>query len=352
MRTGPLDLAPLRAPIDRAALRDFRRALPRGVLPGRSPSILLGVIAVLVVAPFPVAQVLIAERVERMDVTVLEITATGFLVLVPAGCVAGIVVLARLRSGRRQFRLDALARANGFVYRPLVTAPHWRGFILGHGVTRDLLERGDALRIGNHRVPGGRNRGEQRWGVVELRLPVELPHIVLDARANGSLRRAGLPIDLDPDQRLRLEGDFDRHFALFCPTGYEADALYLFTPDVMARFIDTAAALDVEIVDDRLLLIARRDLATLDAETWRWLGSVIDALQEKVERWSRWRDDRLAGEAAGLGAALIRPPRGVAPQGRRLALRSGWFWGVVGLLLSVFGWWSIVADLLESLGWR
>lgn len=41
-----------------------------------------------------------------------------------------------------------------------------------------------------------------------------------------------------------------------------ADALYLFTPDIMARFIDNAAQLDVEIVDDWLFLYLQRPVST------------------------------------------------------------------------------------------
>lgn len=37
---------------------------------------------------------------------------------------------------------------------------------------------------------------------------------------------------------LSLEGDFDRYFTLYCPGDYERDALYVFTPDLLALLID------------------------------------------------------------------------------------------------------------------
>ncbi|WP_354002739.1 hypothetical protein [Microbacterium elymi] len=142
---------------------------------------------------------------------------------------------------------------------------------------------------------------------------------------------------------MHLEGDFDQHFALYCPEGYEQDALYLFTPDIMARFIDHAAALDVEIVDDWLFLYAQgRTLSTLDPATWAWMFATVGALLDKMAQWARWRDDRLAPDAAArattsgtasapapspAGAASLpftapvaafTPPPGVAPAGRRL----------------------------------
>ncbi len=49
---------------------------------------------------------------------------------------------------------------------------------------------------------------------------------------------------------LELEGDFGKHFELHVPAGYERDALYVLTPDVMQVLIDEAADRRVEIVDD------------------------------------------------------------------------------------------------------
>jgi hypothetical protein len=206
----------------------------------------------------------------------------------------------------------------------------------------------------------GKNRTTHRWGYVAVRLDTPLPHILLDATGNNGLFGSSLPTSFDRDQRLRLEGDFDRYFSLFCPRGYERDALYLFTPDIMARFIDHAAELDVEIVDDWLFLYARRDLSTLDPATWAWLFSVVRALLDKLDQWSRWRDDRLthtaavpvitgptpkgpdaavtaSGPALSLPAAELRPPPGVAPEGRRLTRGVSWL-SIAAVVVVVAFW--------------
>ena len=53
-------------------------------------------------------------------------------------------------------------------------------------------------------------------------------------------------------QVLSLEGDFDRYFTLYCPKEYERDALYVFTPDLMA------------LLDRRGGAVRRRDRRRLD----------------------------------------------------------------------------------------
>ena len=144
----------------------------------------------------------------------------------------------------------------------------------------------------------------------------------------------------------------------------------------MARFIDNAAALDVEIVDDWLFLYGKREFSGLDPATWAWLFSVVAALLDKFAQWSRWRDERLQADAAAAAAAmpgavgaspesaakadggglaasattasgtalpfaappgLLRPPAGVAPSGRRLTRGVSWV-SIVAVCAVVLFW--------------
>lgn len=310
------------------------------------------------------------------------------------GGIVALVVTAIVRglSGTqaRWFRLDRFARANAMTYIPAIQRPALNGMIFGLGnsrVANDVVRGAEPrfVEFANYRYTtgSGKNRTTHAWGYVAIKLDTPLPHIVLDAQSNNGLFGSNLPASFDRDQRLSLEGDFDRYFSLYCPEGYERDALYLFTPDIMARFIDNAAALDIEIVDDWMFLYAKRDFVTLDPATWAWLFSVVAALIDKVDRWARWRDERLSAAqsaaswppapslpaegdadaapvAAGAGpaganpasVAFLRPPPGVAPQGRRLHRAFPWaavivvgaivlFWflvnsGVLGAVFSTF----------------
>ncbi|MBD3943459.1 hypothetical protein IF188_17340 [Microbacterium sp. NEAU-LLC] len=374
------DARPLVEPVPPGAARAFTQELKRtGRLPSASNAaiVIVGVTLVGVV----VFGSMVVTMISAVFGAIMGAMQGGSLValfgaLVPVlffGAIIAVAVVLIVRSARtgdeRRYRLDGFARANGMSYVPQFGNPGLPGMIFSLGSARNAtdLVRGDRPRFvefGNYAYTtgSGKNKTTHRWGYVAVKLDVPLPNIVLDATSNNSLFGSNLPASFDKDQRLSLEGDFDRYFDLYCPAGYETDALYLFTPDIMARFIDHAAALDVEIVDDWLFLYARRDFSTLDPATWAWLFSVVGALLDKFAQWARWRDDRLAAAAAatpatpqamipdaaapgtgpvtagavqgGGGAAstvpfvapldALRPPPGVAPQGRRLERRVPW----------------------------
>lgn len=338
----PFDARPLIEPVRAADIREFTARLRAE---GRLASPFAGTQGVQIVLLLVIGGVFAVMFLGIFGTVVGAMVMSGSMgwlfvipVLLVLGAIGGIVWLAiRLYAGGRErwYRLSRFAEANAMSYVPLLKSPALPGMIFGQGhsrAARDLV-RGEHPRFvefANYRyVTGsGKNQTTHKWGYVAIKLDVPLPHILLDAVGNNGLFGSNLPTSVDRDQRLRLEGDFDKYFALFCPRGYERDALYLFTPDIMARFIDNAAELDVEIVDDWLFLYAKRDLTTLDPATWAWLFATVGALLEKFAQWSRWRDDRLATEAsvgavgdAFAAAPALRPPPGVAPQGRRLRTR-------------------------------
>jgi hypothetical protein len=372
----PFDARPLVEPIDRAAVRDFTKRLrAEGRVPGlfsglSGVSIML--LAIAGVVFFGFMSIFLGVVSSLLASASQSFTFVAIAPFVLIGVVVAIVVIAAVRMHRAGsatwFRLDRFAQANGMTFRPALKNPPLPGMIFSVGSDRTAanLLRGDEPRFvefANYRYStgSGKNQTTHKWGYVAVHLDVPLPHIVLDAIGNNGLFGASnLPAAFDRDQRLSLEGDFDRYFSLYCPAGYERDALYLFTPDIMARFIDNAAALDVEIVDDWLFLYARRDFSTTDPATWAWLFSVVSALLGKLAQWERWRDDRLmtdpdrlsddrlAADPARVGAfasaphavtdaaaaasvpftspsqLLTPPPPGVATPGRRLTRRIPW----------------------------
>ncbi|MFT4220160.1 MAG: hypothetical protein QM611_06545, partial [Microbacterium sp.] len=331
-RTVPFDPRPLVEPVDPAAARAFTRELrATGQMPSSGGNVigavLLGVFGLFFVSIFLTVgggfiSMFVSQLGRPLSWALLPMMLMA--VLICGGVVVVIVFLIRNIGVThvRRYRLHRFARANGMSYLPVLDNPPLPGMIFSVGSSRTSadLVRGEHPRFvefANYsfETGSGKETTTHRWGYVAVKLNTPLPHIVLDALSNNGLFGASnLPASFDKGQRLSLEGDFDRYFALYCPRGYERDALYLFTPDIMARFIDNAAALDVEIVDDWLFLYAQRNFATLDPATWAWLFSVVGALLDKLAQWERWRDERMrpamdaAAPAAGAAAAAAELP--------------------------------------------
>ena len=277
----------------------------------------------------------------------------------------------------RGYRLAGFAAANGMTYLPRLEDPQLPGMIfsLGHGREATDLVRGTAPRFAEfanfrYTTGSGKNSQTHDWGYIAIKLDVPLPNIVLDAQANNGFFGSNLPAAYQGHQRLSLEGDFDRYFALYCPEGYEQDALYLFTPDIMARFMDSASAFDVEIVDDWLFLYAQnRQVSTLDPAVWAQMFGTVGVVIAKLQQWARWRDEHLRADGAdGVSvhaepapAAAARfvgsvtptpgdpgrpwlPPPGVAPQGRRL--KRAFPWATVVVLGVAAGGWIVFRLML------
>ncbi|MCR2783080.1 MULTISPECIES: hypothetical protein [unclassified Microbacterium] len=327
----PLDVRPLTERVDPGVARARARQL---ISEGRAPEIAVGrgVQAFLMIMGF----VLFCTG---LYVASSFVAVLGVLWMVGVSLTTALVSMQAVN----YYRFERFAAANGMVWDAAVHDPRMPGMIfaagsvgVSHNVMR--IEHPRRIEVASYRrlTNTAGLRDVKAWGYVAVKLGSPLPHIVLDAVGNESLMSSSLPATFDAQQRVSLEGDFDRYFTLYCPTGYAQDALYLFPPDIMARFIDNAAALDVEIIDDWLFLYSRRELSTLDPATWQWLFSVIDALLGKLAQWERWRDDRLgvpaartpraidAREAPRVIPVLAPPPLGVAATGRRLRRHVPW----------------------------
>lgn len=333
------DARPLTEPADPAAVRSFAAELRSRRTSGPAVANVIAIVAVSIagLVMLPILFTVVLGLAAAADSPAAAAIPLVLLVLVAAG--VGTLIWMSVRNGRvTRYRLHRFAQANGMTYEPRVDDPPLPGMIFRIGRSRmatDLVRgtRPRFVEFGNfqYTVQSGKNSTTYRWGYVAVKLDVPLPNIVLDAKGNNGFG-SNLPASFQREQRLSLEGDFDQHFTLYCPAGYEQDALYLFTPDIMARFIDNAAELDVEIVDDWLFLYTPRKASTLDPATWAWLFGAVGALLTKFDQWARWRDDRLSapqpapapspagGPALPFAppAGLLTPPPGVAPQGRRL----------------------------------
>jgi hypothetical protein len=273
--------------------------------------------------------------------------------------VIALLVLWYLRRGSRvdgvDERLPEFAAANGLVYSAYDSAPRYPGALFSTGSHRNAtshIRTPDGARpyfdagTFSFRIGSGRSATDSSSGFIAVQLDRNLPHMLLKADANRA-SMAALPIGIDESQHLSLEGDFDRHFTLYCPADYETDALYVFAPDLMALLIDEAATFDVEIVDDWLFVYSPIPFEGAPQSTWERIFRIVEVVGAKTLRQTaRYSDDRMPTSSA-------QPPA-VGRGGRRLRQRaSSWsrtFWTVlpVGLVLAVgYGYVAVQAQLLQ-----
>lgn len=273
---------------------------------------------------------------------VLVITVFGFMI--------ARVAIAGSGKWARWLRMDRFAQANGFVFSPASPNPAYPGAIFQLGDSRTATEHfrtadGRFLDFGNYRYTtgSGKNRSTHTWGYLAIELDRRLPHMVLDSKANNGLfGGSNLPATFDKDQILSLEGDFDQHFTLYCPKEYERDALYVFTPDLMALLIDHAAPFDVEIVDNWMFVYSATAFPVAQPAVYQRLLRIVETVGTKtLTQTDRYQDDR----AATPFAANV-----VAPGGTRLK-RGVSVGAIILIAVTALIWgWSFFADVVASFG--
>jgi hypothetical protein len=267
------------------------------------------------------------------------LAAAPFLLAPPVvAAISAFAIYQYLRYVARRWesllRRTRFASRNQLMYSPGTKNPAYPGLIFSIGDARHTSDNYHSLAaprfdIGNYRYTtgSGKQKETHTWGYLALQLERKLPHMVLDATGNnGLLGGSTLPTSFRRNQRLSLEGDFDKHFTLYCPRQYERDALYVFTPDLMALLIDESAAFDVEIVDDWMFVYSVKPFELDQAKTVHRLLRIIDTVGAKALRQTdRYADERMGDPAIDL----------IAPLGRRL--KKGPTVASIGVIV-VFAW--------------
>lgn len=343
-----IDYNPLFEDVDKATLDTFRKQEKS------TQNVAMTYVITIVLATFGFFFVVSAISADSADTASPERIALIVGIALTLAITAFFIYRVIARAGAlRRYRLTKFAVRNGMLYSTTSTLPRFHGTIFTVGNSRAVYERlwGESespLEIGNYRYTtgSGKNKSTHHWSYLAIRLPRRLPHMLLDAKGNNSIFGSNLPKTFGRDQRLSLEGNFDEYFTLYCPREYEADALYVFTPDLMALLIDEAADLDVEIMDDWMFVYAKSKLDFSNPHQLSRLLGIVDTVGKKTRSRSvRYADDRVladatAGGDAVAGAPLVGPRLAhnlIAPKGRRL--KSGTPWVVFGFVaVAMIAW--------------
>jgi hypothetical protein len=342
-----LDYRPLTAPVTAAQLGAFKRwAKSTGqtwAQPAAATIIgwVVGGFAIVMfvfVGGFGIGGVLVRSLLGAFGLSsaVSELLSIVIVTIVFFG-IAGLIVWAVIagsnKTWARHYRLDQFARANGLAAFPVSANPHYAGSIFGVGSSRASYDRiqstsGRFLDIGSYRYTtgSGKNQSTHTWGYLAMQLDRRLPQMVLDSKANNGLfGGTNLPKTFSRNQVLSLEGDFDKYFTLYCPREYERDALYVFTPDLMALLIDNAGAFDVEIVDDWLFVYSETPIDTTDPARIGRMFQIVDTVGAKtLSQSDNYSDDRVPHAEVAPLAGQDASRNMIAPEGRRLRTRVSW----------------------------
>lgn len=336
-----IDYGPLTGPVDRAAEAAFRRRVQGDpTFSGNGP---FGGFAIIGVG----ALFLLAGAFFAWPGSVIGYGVGG--VAIALGVLALVL---GIRTWRRRYRLDAFATRNDLRYYPATGGPAYPGVVFGQGEARFAKDRfvrqtGRTIDYGNYefRTGSGRSKRTHQWWYLAYRLDRRLPHMIIDSKANNVLfGSTNLPVAFARDQVLHLEGDWDEHFVLYAPKEYERDALYVFTPDLMALCIDEASTWDLEIVEDWLFAYSNQPIDPMDARAHERIWRFVDTVGAKaLSRTDDYADERASGRIAFRENV-------VAAEGVRLRTVPPYVRGIVTVIgavivLSILFWPQISAWL-------
>ena len=326
-----VDLEPLRRSAGLRDIRTYERIC--GIPPHRRFLTIL--VAVLLFAGAMLFGLWFLGRSDILTVSpILGVFVIGYTVLAAVGFVWWAVGLSR------RVKIAAFAWSNGWAYADALERTRRPGAPFArvvHGRERAVVACDDErmpFELGmHHSVSRGQERAtiQRPFAFIELPLPSSVPHIVLANRKRSVIPTLGLGRGA---ARLDLEGDFARTFRLIVPEGYQQDALYIFTPDLMARVLDLGSGAEIELVSDRLYVYLPGSTRFDRAATMAAAVTLAEEFHRRfTARTALYRDDSAGEIAARAGVA-------VGLRGQRLGGRG----------ISVFAVAGTAAVLLLSAG--
>jgi len=152
--------------------------------------------------------------------------------------------------------MQQFAQTNAYVYSKNGTYGNGYLFKLGHSnIAKDQVigqYNGYQIKIYlySYTVGYGKNSHTYHHTVLSLTFNTTMPDIVLTTKGHW-LSDSLVPNNISV---VKLEGDFNKYFTLHIPKGYEVEALEVFTPNVMAKLIDKARSLNLEIFQNSLYI--------------------------------------------------------------------------------------------------
>ena len=313
---------------------------------GKSGFMKQGIILLIIISFMSPALIFATQM--NIDAIMPVLLQVGFMAVV-AIIVGVFLIQQQTKKWQQGVRLYRFAQANKLKYNPTIDNPVRDGMIFNIGRSRSAYNiltsaSSNPFEIANYTYTtgSGKNSHTYIFGYIMFQLDRNLPHMVLDSKANNTnifgISFSDLPVAFNKDQKLSLEGDFDSHFTLYAPKEYEEDALYIFTPDLMQLFIDESLSFDAEIIDNKLYIYSNHQFDLTDPALLQRLFNVIDTVAAKVEsKADHYIDDRVGSAISDV----------IAEPGRRLKIRKSWLVIAVMIFYAIYFVFSILYPMIS-----
>ncbi len=223
--------------------------------------------------------------------------------------------------------LEKFAKDNGFNFIENIPKPVFSGSIFQFGANEPIrgMVYGEwnkkSFKFFNFRFRKreGRNANLYERGVIVIKMPKELPNIIINSKKNNFVGNA----DIAGSQKLELEGDFNKYFDVYAPKDYERDLLYFMTPELMSLLVDSAADFDIELVDSELYFYSKSGFRFTEEGVIEEIFNIINAVGgEFIENVALYKDERVAvGENS------------ISSSGKRLKAGLSWL-AVLSIILT------------------
>jgi hypothetical protein len=215
-----------------------------------------------------------------------------------------------------KLRLLRFALDNGLQYLVETRPPFHDTIVLkiGHSPSwsNELRWPNDEMVLSDYQfiTGSGRYSTTHYLSLAKVKLPRKVPHLFLSSKTTPILR-SYINQEVYHIEKVKLEGDFSKHFELFIPPGYHVDTLQIFTPDVMAVLLDHGKEFNFELIDDTCYIYCSETIEK-NPQQIRKLITIAELLSPQLGRQAKTYSDLRAGDvASGV----------VAPSGARLQRR-------------------------------
>lgn len=297
-------------------------------------SLIVFIAALIAIAGFLFLLVVAGYIDLKSAVSIISVTVVATTLL-------GVVVWILLGGKQRaydywvmSYKLQCFANDNDWTYTRNQTRArndgvlfsHANNYLYGYEIDTGLYTVGEF----SFEYPGARERVGYMY--VAISLDSNLPNMILDAKSNNlslfGLSTSNLPALSQKNQSVSLEGDFDKYFTLYAPEGYQSDARYIFTPDIMALLMNNNQDNDAEIVDD-ILYIYYGKVQWLDETFWENVEKVVESVGAKTKlKSTRYKDDKYI--------PVLDGKQGVSTTGLRLKTSASIFGVVIFIAFVLF----------------